>query len=240
MFGTLGIIFSQLVCMGIPLAVLIACIARPKWRVFLKPFLLGVATFVIFQMLTRLPLLQMVLPGQTWYILLRQMYPVWYIFLIGGVTAGLFEECGRFATMHILKPRERTVKAAIAFGLGHGGIEAALITGLPNLLGWFSAPVQVAVMPFWSLAILGVERLLAIGFHVGLSVLVMDAVKKRRWWLLPVAILIHAAGNTAAVLVGQATGNMWLSEAVLVPFTAAMMIYTIIRYKREVRTEVSP
>lgn len=240
MSGTLGMLFSQAVCMGIPLAVLIGCAARPKWRVYLKPFLLGVATFILFQILTRLPLLQLVLPGQAWYILFQRLYPVWFIFLIGGVSAGLFEECGRFAMMHILRPHQRSTRAAIAFGLGHGGIEAALIAGLPNLLGWASAPLQVSMLPFADLALLGVERLLAIGFHVGLSVLVMDAVKRRRWWLLPVAILLHAGANTAGVLAGQMSGNAWLAEAALVPFTAAMLIYTHLMLRREARMEVAP
>lgn len=234
--GALGMIFTLLASLALPVLALVLFIVRPKWRVFMKPCLIGMATFLIFQVFTRLPILQLVLPGQTWYVLFQMAHPVLTIVLVS-LSAGVFEECGRFVMMRILRPSERTVAAAIAFGIGHGGMEAILIAALPNLLGWAQNPFAVAAMPFLDVAIVGVERLLAIMLHVGLSVLVMEALRSSknlllRWWLLPIAIVIHGAANSAAVLTGQMTGSGWMSEAAFLPFAAAMLILTIVMYKR--------
>lgn len=232
--GTLGMIFTLLISLVLPVLALVLFIVRPGWRVFVKPYLIGVATFLIFQVFTRLPILQLVLPGQSWYIIFQMGHPVLTLVLVC-LSAGIFEECGRFAMMHILRPSERTVAAAIAFGIGHGGIEAILLAALPNLLGWMQVPLSVAALPFGDIAIVGVERLLAILFHVGLSVLVMEAVRRRRWWLLPLAVVIHGAANVATLLVGQAAGSPWLAEAAFLPFAAAMLILTVVMYKRDKR-----
>lgn len=239
MAGTLGMLFLQLVALVFPLAVLVLCIVRPRWRRYIKPFLLGVATFLIFQNLTRIPLLQYVLPGQSWYVLLRMSSPVLCTILIGGLSAGLFEEGGRFAMMHILKPHQRTAAAAIAFGIGHGGFEAAQIA-VPQLAGWISAPVLVAAQSWWAYGLSGVERLLAIGLHIGLSVLVMEAVRKKRWWQALVSILIHGAANSVAVLTLQFSGNALLSEAALLPFSAVLLVFAVVIYRKDRKMEVLP
>ena len=55
----------------------------------MRPLLCGVLTFLVFQVLTRIPLLSYVLPGMAWYVKLPYQ-SVWLYALFLGGTAALF------------------------------------------------------------------------------------------------------------------------------------------------------
>jgi len=86
-------IINILICFGVPLGVLIYLIITKKKAV--KSFFVGVCVFLIFQVFTRMPLLQYVLPKMDWFNIMATDDPIMYG-LFFGVTAGLFEEVGRF------------------------------------------------------------------------------------------------------------------------------------------------
>ena len=54
-----------------------------------------------------------------------------FIFL--GITAGVFEECGRYMGFKLTLKKHRRFGDGVAFALGHGGIEALLIAGISSL-----------------------------------------------------------------------------------------------------------
>ncbi len=178
--------FNVLVGLVAPLAVLLYFLV--KRRSLALPFLVGVLTFLCSQVLTRLPLMQL-LATQGWYLAFAGARPALFA-LLTGLSAGLFEELGRFVAMTLMK-RSRGWGEGMAFGLGHGGLEAALI-GLNNLLLiLLYQPLLLADTPF-NIALAGIERIFAVMAHLGFSLMVMRAVAgKKPLWLI-VAILLHA------------------------------------------------
>ena len=154
---------------------------------------------------------------------------LWLYALYGGLMAGLFEETGRLLAFRLAKGWKPGPQDALMYGAGHGGIEAVLIVGLSmaaNIMlamllnqGGMAAvatvtgplPEQTAAalqtlastpvsMFFWS----GFERLMAVGLHIALSVLVHAAVcQKGGWGWFAAAVGLHALVDMAAVLAGS-------------------------------------
>jgi len=156
--------------------------------------------------------------------------------IILGLTAGLTEELGRTVGYRLV-PKARRYRDGLMMGLGHGGLEvifagvllAAGISALWNLdstslipqgatAGDFAALEQqldlidqtplIAFVPL-------VERLIALGAQVTLSVIVLTAFTKRQWLYVLGAILYHAALDATAVLSTQWFDSPWLVEGLL-------------------------
>ncbi|MBL6938365.1 MAG: YhfC family intramembrane metalloprotease [Alphaproteobacteria bacterium] len=137
----------------------------------------------------------------------------------GVLAAGMFEEVGRFVAMRRFVRSTGNPGTAIAYGLGHGGLEALLIGGLAQLQA-----VAIAVMfnngtlsptasPLLKVAyanlleltlpmalVGGGERLIALAFQIVLSLVVWRAVETKRTWLLFAAVAFHALGDLGAAL----------------------------------------
>ena len=99
-----------------------------KYRFSLKAFFVGAAVFFLFQIVIRTPLL-VFLSSQAWFSELSGNL-FFSAVIIGGLTAGLFEECGRYLGFRFILPKELSWKNGLAYGLGHGGIEAIILVGL--------------------------------------------------------------------------------------------------------------
>ena len=139
-------------------------------------------------------------------------------------TAGLFELTGRYAVARCLK-KNLTYRRALAAGLGHGGIEAILITGLAYLsnvvflvmlqTGGFDAALtqtgdasqllaarDALMNTHWALFLLaGFERLLAMTSHVAMSMMVCYGVHTNRvlpWTLACLAL--HTCMDSVACI----------------------------------------
>ncbi len=184
------------------------------------PLLAGFASFFISQILLRIPLLQ-VLGTQSWFAAFAT-HTVVYVIVVGGLSAGLFEETARLVGAKLLK-QHRTYKDMISFGLGHGLCEMILLVGLgqvnnllfciilqdPQLaasLGFGNDLLQAvsqqlaAASP--AMVCLGIlERVSAVMYHVFATCLVFLAVKRRRPALYLVAILAHTVFNAGVSLV---------------------------------------
>ena len=122
--------FALFASLILPIIVSLFLIVKKKQ--YFKVILVGVITFLIFQVFTRIYILQVILPSQVWYILFTYQYPILYVFLLS-LSAGLFEEIGRYITMKYLL-KSMTIKDAIVFGIGHGGIESILLVGVSLLM----------------------------------------------------------------------------------------------------------
>ena len=71
------------------------------------------------QLLTRIPLLGL-LNNTVWFNMLSATNVI-MVYLIVALTAGLFEECGRYFGIKLFLPKEElTWNDAFVFGLGHG------------------------------------------------------------------------------------------------------------------------
>ena len=176
-------------------------------------FLIGAGTFILFAMILEQLFHGLVLSSGIGAIIQGN---IWLYGLYGGLAAGLFEEAGRFLAFRFVLRRRQDRATSLAYGIGHGGIEAFLIAGLtmvnnlilgltyanggtvpdeviPAVEGLLTIP---AGMFLWS----GFERLTAMALHMALSVLVFASVRTSRRWLFPAAILIHAVVDFVAVV----------------------------------------
>ena len=150
--------------------------------------------------------------------------------LVAGLFPGLFEETGRLVAFKTVLRKRRNRETSISYGIGHGGFEVILILGLTYIqyiayavminTGTFGmivdqvaaqAPEQlgsvetiVSLLTGFSFADLGitfVERVFAVLFHIGASILVFYACKDRKkFWLYPLAVSLHTAMDFAAAL----------------------------------------
>ncbi|MFZ0545989.1 MAG: YhfC family glutamic-type intramembrane protease, partial [Candidatus Promineifilaceae bacterium] len=156
--------------------------------------------------------------------------------IILGLTAGLGEELAR-AIGYLIVKKARRFEDAVLFGLGHGGIEAMIFGGVSLAasagLFWFvqhggtipgATADQLSALneqfnliiqsPLLSLVAV-VERLIAMTLHIVLSVMVLQAFSRRKWFYLVAAILYHAVVDASAVYVAQQIENTWLVEGLL-------------------------
>jgi len=150
--------------------------------------------------------------------------------LVAGLFPGVFEETGRLIAFKTVLKKRRNRETAISYGIGHGGFEVILILGLTYLqyiayavmlsTGSFGAVVDqvasqapeqlasvetvvklIAGFSFADLGIAFVERIFAVLFHIGASVLVFYACRdKKRFWLYPLAVVLHTGMDFIAGL----------------------------------------
>ena len=165
-------------------------------------------------------------------------------FVVYGVlAAGICEEVGRFVAMRWLARRASGGAhdgTALAYGLGHGGAEAWLV-GVIVQAQWIvfgvlenrgqldtylgSIPPESLMrihllLASLSPALAGVfvlERVVALVFQIGLSVLMWRGVRAGSRAILPVAIAAHALIDVPAAM----------TQARLLPLVAADAIYAV-------------
>lgn len=180
-------------------------------------FLLGGLCFTISQPLLRLPLLDYLQQSGD-FLLTATLYP-----MMTGVgiafSAGVFEEGFRFIFKStLLRSPACPFSQPLLFGLGHGVTEAAIVL-IPALLAGRGIPL---------LGVALLERALAIGLHIHLTVLVWNGVvrnKKVRYLLA--AIAIHGTVNAAIPLFASHPNGVWIIESVLAVVVLVMSVHTI-------------
>ena len=203
-----------------------------------RVFLVGAATFFVFQGLLRLPWLP---AFNQWS---QARLGVAATLLLASLTAALWEETGRYVAYRFVVRRPAGADA-VAMGLGHGGFESAVLVGggmlvfgltlmaLPAVqaAGGLPAEVQAQLEQAGRVAVASgvtgpllalVERVGALTLHVGLSILVAAARVRRRASLWLAAVAVHFAVNAAAVALAQA-GHTVLAEGAVILLAAAFL-----------------
>lgn len=240
---TAWVIVSLIICFALPIAAYIVMQAK-KQRIG-RAFWFGALAFFVSQIVLRIPLLNLL--GQTfWYQMLATNPVAHGLFL--GLTAGLFEEFARFFVCKLLLKKNRRYIDSVAFGFGHGGIEAALLTGvaLINALVLIAAmnngtleavagsaqnaaaiAQQLAALTPLNASLGGVERILAVGLHVSLSVVVFTGfVRNKPWMYLLYAILAHTVVDAAVVILPQFIPMSTIAlEGMVLVFTAVLLVW---------------
>ena len=211
------------------------------------PLFLGFASFFVSQMVLRIPLLQ-VLGGQSWFQSFAAHTAV-YALVVGGFTAGLFEETARLAGAAVLK-KKLSYKSMLSFGLGHGLCEVILIAGMsqvnnlilcaaladpqgaaataflsgvdPATLQAVAAQLTAATPALVGLAL--VERVSAVLYHLFGTCLVFTAVKRGKPLYYAGALLAHTLFNFLAVMLNAWVGP-WIMEAVLLAAGVCFGLY---------------
>lgn len=192
-------------------------------------FALGAVCFLATQVFTRVPLLGW-LQKQPIFVTWTMSFP-----LLSGVmtalSAGVFEESGRFAfKSFLLKPEKSPFWEPVVFGLGHGLCEAVWV-----LIPVFGRLILISpgkfILPI-------VERLLAIIMHIGLSVIVWNGFQlNKRWQYLLAAILIHGLVNALIPLAGILGWGILQLEGLFAGITGLFLIYVIYSRKYYIEKE---
>lgn len=239
MFSVYNIIslgIGTLLGIGIPIAA--AVIFKLKNRnAWLPSVFVGAAVFLVFAMI-----LEQILHSAMIPIVSESTFAYC---LYGILAAGIFEETGRFIAYKTLMKKHYSTANAVFMGIGHGGFEAIVLLGL-NMSGYFFMAISigntgnieqitaqyspelaetvkaqleaVSQVGLGDIALSIFERLLAMIFHVCMSVWVYKAAsQKRKEWLYPAAVLTHAVLDLSAVL--YQVGAITELAAVYVPMT---------------------
>ena len=182
-------------------------------------FFLGALCFLITQVFTRVPLLGW-LQGEPVFILWAMSIPLLSGILIA-LTAGVFEEIGRFAfKAFALKPARMRILEPVIFGLGHGLCEAVWMFSA----FWGS----ISVLQPSQLVLPIAERILAITMHVGFSVMIWNGFQlDQRIRYLVLAILAHGFVDALMPLAGIFGWGVLALEGILALFAGLLLIYVI-------------
>ncbi len=170
------------------------------------------------------------------------LYPAAYT-AYGCLAAGLFEETGRLMGLSLLCKKDRDLALGVGYGIGHGGVEAALLAGVNAavnaavMLGAPAAPQVTDALgaagagAFWAA---GVERIAAMALHMALSILVWMAVTRRvPIWYYFAAVLLHAAANIPAALSQLGLlRSMWCIEGIILAVNAAVCLFVWSVYRK--------
>lgn len=245
-------------CVAIALDVLLPVAgvlwARRRLGVDWKVIGVGALAFALSQLLTRAPLMQVVQ-----YFLrdtLKASALAMHVWIaVSSITAGLFEETARLIAFKFPLKDFRRWKDAVGFGLGHGGLESALLIaglatlGLINVIALSqmdlstsplkpeqleqvrAAKEQIAALRWWEPLLGAYERLMALILHVALSVLVLQRFVRgqRRWYWL--AVGFHALANETAVLVARGIGAVAAEGAMTL--VALLALWIILRLRSQ-------
>ena len=214
-------------------AILIAAVwyARKQYKINFAVLGLGaVAFFASSQVLEKIVHLLVLHPQKDGTVPLMTENPLLYV-IYGISMAALFEETARLIFFKWLE-KKRTLEDsdALAYGLGHGGLELIYI-GIASLLNLFilfsavesqnsnimqllpeSTLATINNLAAWQIYLLGLERILALLLQVGLTFWVYQAVRQKKWIYLVAAYGLHALFDLAPSL--SQVG--WLSNPLLV------------------------
>ena len=234
--STLHVSSAWLAMTGLTAAIVIGLpfifgtIARKKLGVGWKYFWLGALVFLVFQLLTRVPIIIALQATALAPRLSTSIAFTWIWLVILALTAGLFEEVGRYVGYRVFMRREpKTWAKGVMFGLGHAGLESAVLIGGQLILTILSLvlisaiPVdslpaaqrqtvlqQVAsikAQPIWLPWLSAWERLWSFPLQVALSVLVLQVFRRRQMRWLYLAILFHALIDFVTAALSQAFGH---------------------------------
>lgn len=198
MNNVLSILFLSIsAAIGILLPTGLVIYLNKKYNTSWRAVFVGALIFVVFQLLTRVQIIRY-MQTKYWFSYNITVNP-WLIYIIFGLSAGIFEGVGRFVGIKYLLKDRQEWKNGIAYGIGHGGIEAILLMGLPVLMTLFSNlnGVMSSAQPPIMFLVGGIERIFAMTFHVAASLMVLYAVRTSKYRYLLYAILIHGILDTA-------------------------------------------
>lgn len=202
-----GLLFGIILFYVVPVVGAIILMRRKKGAG--RAFFFGLLAFSVSQLLIRVPILTLVLPRFAWFGVL-QLSP-WAYGSFLGLTAGLFEEVARWIAIRFFLKERTDFEHGLAFGLGHGGIENMALVG-PNYIATLIAVLagQGALLGDIGGASVFIsvgERLYAMAFHVGASLLVMYGIREGKALVyLLAAVMLHTVMDAAVVILPNVFG----------------------------------
>ncbi len=250
----LGTIVSLAFVVAYP--VVLAVVAHRRLHVGWRYLAYGASVFFVFQLATRVPAVQFIQASIADQLKASPTL-MWAWLVVLALTAGLFEEVGRYLGYRVLMRREeKTWSKAVMYGLGHGGFESIVLVGGMMLLGiihlWSFASGGFAQLPEdqrtlaaqqlqalnaqpgW-IALLGAwERLWTVPLQVAFSVIVLQVFRTGKLVWLLWAVVGHALVDLVAVGLQQVLGagvvSSLIIEGVIAVF-GVLAVWTIWRLR---------
>lgn len=244
----------------VTIPVTIAIVIRRRTGAGWRLFFIGAVTFVLSQVL-HIPF--------NWLVARTGVLPTdltpWInliaIAIFYGLSAGVFEEVGRYLAYRFWARDARSWSRGMMMGAGHGGIEAILlgllllinnfallyIVNNPTIMGTMPADQQALItstaesmsaLPWYDALLGAVERLFAVTAHLAMSVMVLQVFLRRsiRWLFLSIGF--HTFLNAVALIVAQRWGN-YASEGALALITL-LSLFIIFRLRTPEPVEAEP
>ena len=224
----------------------LAFIAHRRLNISWKYFGYGALIFFLFQIISRVPIVTVL--GGVLAPQLRASPVFLYTWLaILALTAGLFEEVGRYVGYRwLMRREEKTWSKAVMYGIGHGGLESMVLIGALGLLTLLNLIVlssinlnslpasqhdqvvqqlkALSAQPGWFPLIALWERLWTLPVQVALSVIVLQVFRRNNIGWLWLAILAHAVVDFVPVallqVLGASMGAYLLVELIVAIFGA--------------------
>lgn len=232
---------------GIPVAA--GILVYKKGKSGFRPIWIGAAVFILSQV-GHIPFNQfLMIPGLRALgvdVAAQGGISLWVLGAAAGLSAGVFEEVARYLALKYWLKKDAHPLLPLKYGIGHGGVEAFLL----GLLALF-ALVQILVLggdglealippeqidlaraqiaTYWAVpwyhSLLGaVERISAMAFHIGASLLVYKSVRSKNLWYLVMAVVGHMALDAFAVI-GIKQLNLLVLEGVIFVFAAGWLYW---------------
>ena len=197
-------------------------------------------------------------------------HPIILAFLVG-LFPGVFEETGRLIAYKTVLKKRTNKETSISYGIGHGGIEVVVLLGLtyvnyiayavmintgafqiivdqimaqaPEQIGQVDQMVSLLTSFSGEKVMLDiVERIFAVMFHTGASIMVFYACREKgKFWLYPLAIVLHTAMDFVGGLAifNVITISDWGMELfVAIMGIAVFFVSYLLLYKRDNKTDI--
>jgi uncharacterized membrane protein YhfC len=240
----LGLALGALMSLSGPVVAYLVC--RGRMALGFRNIALGAATFFLFALaLEGVANAYVLRVNPVSAAALRDNALAFAVYAAGA--AALFEETGRFLALRFLAARAEGPGAAVAYAIGHGGLEAVTIglgaqistlalalllnAGRLNsaMAGKMSAPTLVTLHErlthlSFSVAIAGgLERIWAFLAQIGLSLLVWRAVQFRQWRWLIFAYAAHLALDFLPALYLKGAASFAMAESLVAAVGIALL-----------------
>lgn len=251
-----GLAISALIAIAAPFAAAFA--VHHRTGAPFKYFAVGAAVFLVSQVLLRLP----------WQLPLNAFVQkstggrgalVYAFIAFSALTAGIFEEAGRWLGYRFFIKEERSWRVGVMYGLGHGGLESVLLVGL-NLAAVLVVYVLLSrgfplPIPAEKLDLIrahlstltatralagGVERLFALCIQVALSLIVLQVFWRRSLRWLAYAVGLHFVVDFVAVMVARLAGALFAELVVGAFAAAALVVIARLRNVQPIASDESP
>ena len=248
-----GLACAALISLLAPFAVYALC--RRRMVLATRNILLGAGVFVLFALVLESALHFYVLKHNPVTSAWLGSHPFGFAAYAAGAAA-LFEETGRFLAMRFLVKPTGDPGTALAYGIGHGGMEAIVVGALAQASSLFMAvmlnlgkldamlggkvpPATLAKMrdgyvhlDFATALLGGAERIWALLIQIALSLLVWRAVSRRQvhWFLA--ALAAHAGIDTLGALYQKGQVSLVVTEAVVTGVGVLLLIFFLVKLPR--------
>jgi uncharacterized membrane protein YhfC len=243
-----GIATAIALSIGGPIAVYLIC--RKRMTLSWRNIVIGAGVFFLFALVLEQALHYFVLQANPVTVGWIRSNP-WNYVAYGVAAAALFEEGGRYLAMRLLVKDTGKPGTGVAYGIGHGGLEALLLGALAQIQFLMTAimlnqgrleamlnasvpPAQLAMLrhqletaTFFDVTYGGIERVVALLAQIGFSLLVWKAVSERKIVYLFAAMTAHAVLDIPPAMVQIGLMGLFPMQIILMAEGFALLAFFV-------------